>query len=502
MTEELFVREAADISLYEYQERAIQSLRENILAGFKNQILAAPTGSGKTVCASYLIRECFGKAKRAVFVCDRIPLVEQTSATFDRYGIPHGVIQADHWRYQPWQLIQVASAQTLQRRKWPDDLSLIVVDEAHTLNRATLERIARRDCVTIGLTATPFTKGLGKHYDAVVSVTTTNRLIADGFLAPFRVFAASEPDMEGAKVVAGEWTEAEAASRSMPIVGDCVAEYLKHGNGAKFIAFGVNVAHCEEIQRQMMAAGVQCGLYTYQTGDEERASMIEEFRKPDSYLRGLVSVSALAKGFDVEDVEVIIIARPLRNSLAEHIQILGRGLRRDPKNPEKVCTVLDHSGNVERFWQPMQEFFEVGATELDDGKPKPKPENRERKEPEPIKCPKCAHVHKPAPMCSACGHPYPRRSKIEVIAGELREFTGAVGASADEAAQALYSQLVYIAEERGYQKDWAYHRYVERTGQRPTGLRDDPAKPTPQVRNWVRSRMIAFAKGRAKAKAR
>jgi DNA repair protein RadD len=236
MTEDLFAVDSRAITLYPWQAEAVEALRTNIRAGTRNQILAAPTGSGKTVVGSYLIDECLTKGKRAVFVCDRIPLIDQTSRTFDEYGIRHGVIQADHWRYRPWERIQVASSQTLARRKWPDDLALIVVDECHTVHKTVAQRIAERDCITIGLSATPFTKGLGKLYDSVVTVRTLNQLTADGYLAPYRVWAASEPDMSGAKVVAGEWTEKEAESRAMPIIGDIVSEYLKHAAGTKFIA--------------------------------------------------------------------------------------------------------------------------------------------------------------------------------------------------------------------------------------------------------------------------
>lgn len=488
---------AQEIDLYEWQGEAVEALRANIRGGVKNQILAAPTGSGKTVIASYLIDECAKKGKRAVFVCDRIPLIDQTSATFDQYGIPHGVIQADHWRVQPWQKIQIASAQTLARRKWPDDLSLIVVDEAHTIHKTVVQRIKERDCVTIGLTATPFTKGLGKHYDAVVTVRTLNQLTADQYLAPYTIFAASEPDMTGAKVVAGEWTEEEAATRAMPIIGDIVTEYLRHGAGKKFIAFGVNVKHCEEIQKQMMAAGVMCGLYTYQTGDEDRAEMIREFAKRDSYLHGLVSVSALAKGFDNPAVEVVIMARPLRSSLAEHIQILGRGLRRDPMNPEKRCVVLDHAGNCVRFYGPMNDFFENGATELDMGKrkEKKKPTAKER---DPYKCPQCSHVHDPRPMCPACGHEYPRRSMVEHVPGTLSELTG-LPAGTGEDKQSFYSQMIGYAMERGWNPKAADHKYRERFGVWPKGLEKVPATPTSQTRSWIRSRMIAWAKSKKAA---
>jgi DNA repair protein RadD len=483
-----------DISLYPYQLDAVEQLRRNIRDGTRTQILAAPTGSGKTVIASYLIDECHKKGKRAVMVCDRIPLIDQTSTTFDLYGIPHGVIQAQHWRRQPDQRVQVASAQTLARRKWPP-ADLIIVDEAHTIHRNVTDRIAKRDTVVIGLTATPFTRGLGKMYDAVVSVTTTNKLIEDGFLAPYRIFAASEPDMTGAKVVAGEWTDEAAAERAMPIVGDVVSEYLKHCDGLRFIAFGVNTAHCAEMQRRFMEAGVPCALYTYRTSDEERAELVRDFKASDGHLRGLISVSALAKGFDVASVGCIIMARPLRTSLAEHIQIWGRGLRVDPNNPAKVCTILDHAGNVARLWEPTMDFFANGATSLDDGRKRDK-KKAEKKQPEPMKCPKCAAVHAPRPMCVACGYEYPRRNKVHHIDGELHEFGGSV-TTTDR--RDLHAQLLWIARERGYAEGWAARTVKDRTGQWPKGDAPDPMEPSPDVRNYVRSRMIAWAKSKRRA---
>ena len=484
-----------DISLYDFQVESVEALRENIRAGVKNQILSAATGSGKTVIAAYLLHECHQKGRRAIFIADRINLIDQTSATLDLYDVPHGVIQAQHWRFRPWEKIQVASAATLERRSWPADTDLIIVDEAHCIRKQVVNRIDRRDVVTIGLTATPLTKGMGKHYDAVVTVTTTNKLITEKFLAGFRVFAASEPDMVGAKVVAGEWTDDAAAERAMPIIGDCVAEYLKHGENKKFIAFGVNVAHCEEMQRQFLAAGVQCTLYTYRTGDADRTEMVREFRKPDSYIRGLISVAALSKGFDVSDVEVIIMARPLKSSLAEHIQILGRGLRSHPG--KEICTVLDHAGNCVRFWDEMHDFFENGATTLDDGKRREK-KKAEKKPKKPVKCPKCFAVHEPRPSCPSCGYVYPNFSNVIHEAGELHALAGGSAASRNE-KQEIWSQLRHIVQERGYKDGWAAHKFKERFGVWPRGLLDVESPPTQALLNWIRSRQIAYSKATQKA---
>lgn len=481
-----------DIVLYPFQTEAVNALRSNIVAGLKNQILSSATGSGKTIMATHLLRECHQKGRRAIFIADRINLIDQTGATLDQYGVPHGVIQAQHWRWRPWERIQVASAATLERRAWPEDIDLIIVDEAHCVRKQVAQRISKRDCVTIGLTATPFTRGLGKYYDGIVTVVSTNQLIGEGFLSGFRIFAASEPDMTGAKVVAGEWTDEVAAERAMPIIGDCVAEYLKHGEGKKFIAFGVNVAHCEEMQRQFLAAGVQCALYTYRTGDDERTEMVREFRKPDSYIRGLISVAALSKGFDVSDVEVIIMARPLKSSLAEHIQIFGRGLRSHPG--KVVCTILDHAGNCVRFWNAMNDFFENGASSLDDGKRKEKKKAGPR-EKKPIKCPTCSALHPPAPSCPACGFIYPRHSNVVLEAGELVALSGGKTASKDE-KQDIWAQLRHIAVERGYKEGWAKWKYKERFGIWPRGLDDIEKPPTQLLMNWVRSRQIAFSKAK------
>ena len=115
------------IELRPYQLDAIERLRDGIRAGFRNQILCAPTGSGKTIIGAHLINECKNKGKRAIFVCDRLNLVDQTSLRFDEFGIDHGIIQANHWRTRLYEPVQVASAQTLARRQWPD-ADLIIID--------------------------------------------------------------------------------------------------------------------------------------------------------------------------------------------------------------------------------------------------------------------------------------------------------------------------------------------------------------------------------------
>lgn len=493
------------IELWSWQQEAVDELRANMAAGVQNQVLASPTGSGKTVMAAYIMKAASEKKTRCMFVCDRIALIEQTSKVFDHYDIPHGIIQASHWRWRPWLPVQIASAQTLARRDWPEDIGMIVVDECHTVYKSLAERVKRRECFTIGLSATPLTRGLGKIYDEIVTVRTHQQLQDDGYLCPWTAYSTGEPDMEGAKETAGEWTDDAAEERTMPIVGDAVTEYLRHANGQKFIAFGVTVKHCEALARGFADAGVQVGLYTYRTPDVERSDLIEEFAKPNSRLKGLVSVAALSKGFDAPNVSCIIMCRPLKSSLIEHIQVLGRGLRRDPSNPDKVCTVLDHAGNMVRHWENMTEFFENGIQELDKGKIRKKGESKSS-EPVAKRCPECAHIHQAKPSCPNCGHEYPKPAPPPHVPGELTKLTGkkvkkvaeqpGIPGIADdhETKQAVYSQLLQIADERGYKEGWASYNYKEIFGVWPNrSLGKHRGRPSPWLRQWVAEKLRRYA---------
>jgi superfamily II DNA or RNA helicase len=484
------------ITLRDYQAAAIEQIREHIRRGKKNILLCAPTGSGKTLCAAYLVHESKRKGKKSAFVVDMNALVRQTEEVFEAYGIEHGVQQADHERRRPWEPVQICSAQTIAARKWPEDLDLIFIDEAHTVRKVVVERITPRNTITVGLTATPFTKGLGRLYDAMVNVATTNKLIAQGYLSPFKIFAAVEPDMEGVKVVAGEWVDHEASQRALAVVGDVVAEYKQHGEERKFICSACDVAHVEELARQFNAAGIRAVPYTYRVSDEERVVIVREFRKPDSEIRGLITVTAASKGFDVPDIGCVIMARPLRKSLAEHIQFFGRGLRIH-RGKENVI-VLDHSGNSIRFWNEWNDFFETGCLELDDGVKKPKPKKDPEAEERFAKCPQCKHVHLPLPVCPACGFAYPPKRSVAHLRGTLTELIAA--GNRRTLTHALWPQICGEARRRKpdvvLAEKWALAKYKSITGTWPlTKFSKTPSAPlSMEAANRIRQSDIAYAK--------
>lgn len=500
------------IQLRPYQEESVEALREGIRRGVRKQVLMAPAGSGKTEIAAYMTKAANSLGKRVGFIVDRVVLCDQTSQRFDRYGIDHGVMQAGHWRWRPYERVQVCSAQTLEKRGFPGALDLLFVDEAHCLRKQTSAIIQRTDAVVIGLTATPFSKGMSKLYQGIVNVTTTNRLIDAEFLVPVKAYAAKAADMTGAKVVAGEWAESEIEQRGTEIIGDIVAEWQdktqKHfGGPVKTIVFSATVAHGEEICRQFQAAGFNFVQITYRSGsDEERREIIEEFKKPDSLIHGLVSCEIFTKGFDVPDILCGISARPYRKSLSSHIQQLGRVQR--PAPGKTFGLWLDHAGNYLRFKADTDEIFENGMQSLDDGeldkKARPEPDKKDK---EATTC-SCGYVLAAyMDRCPGCGKERIRHSMVETLPGHMVE----IGADAGlpeylRDKEAVWNQLCAYAQR--YKGDdferarrFCAAKWMSWYGHFPRQRYEPPVMPveiTHELFNRIKSDNIRWAKSQQK----
>lgn len=456
---DMFSSPARELMLRDYQLGALDSARENIRAGKRRQILCAPTGAGKTIIALGLMQKAELAGSRSAFITDRSALIDQTSQAMDLYGIDHGVMQATHWRCRPAALVQLVSAQTLGRRLGKGgyvdyhlrDLRFVLIDECHTLYQSTLDWLAAlpERVSIIGLTATPFTKGLGKHFSAVVNVATTDGLIATGNLTKPIMYAAVEADISGVAVKStGEWDDKGLEQEGVKIVGDIVVEYTKRtlehfGGPVKTIAFSSTVAHGEEICRAFSQVGLNFQNISYRDDEDERRAKIMEFRKPDSAIMGLVSCDALAKGFDVPDVKVCILCRPLRKSLTTHIQQIGRVMR--PAEGKEKALVICHTGNALRFLADTVDFWANGVNELDEGAEKDKAarsiSEKERKE---LTCAGCNAVLTPGvPCCPACGKERPPRpSDVRIVNG-------------------VTQQIDLSAEQSGRKFDYANHAILK-----------------------------------------
>ncbi len=470
-----------------FQSSAREKLRSGFAAGHRCQMVMSPTGSGKTILAMFLIQESLMRNKRVIFVADRRTLINQTSEVADSLGlISHGVMMASHWRYNVHLPFQIASAQTLARRDWPD-ADLIIIDEAHTQLKAWTEHIQTCRAAVIGLSATPFSNGLGKLFTNLVNATTMRELTESGVLVPMRVLSCTKINMKGAATAGGEWTDKAAEERGMDIVGDVVHEWIKHGEGRKTIVFGSTIAHCEWMVREFNNAGVMAVAFTSETTDSERKEILDDFKRIDSTLRVLVSVEALAKGFDQKDVSCVCDVRPLRKSLSTAIQMWGRGLRASPETGKTDLLLLDFSGNIVRFSEDYETIYHDGLDALDMGEKLDKTIRKDDDEEAegPIKCPQCSFM----PFrrrCVSCGHEIIRPNLIEHEAGEMVEFK--VGKATIGDKLAVWEQAVTLCRGQGKPetaKGRASHLYKSITGSFPRNLPEFDVVPNVPISRAV-----------------
>ena len=478
-----------------HQSQAIEMLRQSLGSGKRRPVLQAPTGFGKTLVAAAMIEGALAKQKRVIITVPALSLVDQTvEALWDDGVRDVGVIQGTHAMTDWSRPVQVASVQTLQRRPIPQ-ADVVLIDECHRwfdFYARWMMDPAWQGRPFIGLSATPWTRGLGRYFDDLVIAATTQDLIAGEYLSPFRVFAPSHPDLAGVRTVAGDYHEGDLSSvmNDNPLVADVVDTWLRRAQNRSTFCFAVDRAHAKHLQQKFAEAGVSTGYIDANTPIKERGETKRKFHNGD--IRVVCNVGCLTMGIDW-DVRCIVLARPTKSEIL-FVQIIGRGLRL--AEGKEDCLILDHSDTHLRLGFVTDIHHEV----LDDGRARAKPKASDRIR-LPKECPQCAFLKPPRMSeCPACGFKTQAISNIEVSDGELIEVTrrtkcGDV-ASKDEKAT-FYAQLRGYAQTRGYSSGWAAHKFREKFDDWPNGFKDVPAmEPTPKVLSWIKSRQIAWAKSK------
>lgn len=479
-----------------HQTRAVAMLRQSLRNGASRPILAIATGGGKTFIAAMIIASAREKNPNAriMFVVDAISLVDQTVEAFYNEGLYDiGVIQADHPLTNWAKPILIASVQTLQRRGMPAGLTLVIVDEAHCQNEWLKSIMASgewADVPFIGLSATPWSKGLGHVYDDLLIPVRMQELIDRGLLSPFKVFAASHPDLASVKTVAGDYHEGQLADvmSDGELVADIVSTWRRLGQGRPTVAFCVDRAHAKKVQTRFVDAGIPWGYIDAYTDRTERRRIREQLDRGE--IKGVASVGCLTKGVDWA-LGCIILARPTKSEML-FVQMVGRGLRVNEGIPD--CIILDHADNTLRLGFPT-DIHHAELCKAVKGERKV----QERKQALPKECPSCTFLKPPKiHECPSCGFKPERRSDIEEQDGELVEITRARTKADKAEKQRWHAQLRGIAADRGYSRGWVANTYRKRFGVWPRGIDElRITRPEPDVLSYVKATLIRYAKRKA-----
>ena len=487
-----------DFVNWQHQTDAIEKLREARRRGKTRIVLQCPPGGGKTEIAIEVTKSARDKGRHVCFTVPLLTLVNQTVARFEKRGLPSediGVLQAKHERTNEIAPIQVISVQTLKNRAFPL-ADVVFVDEAHIQHARIREWMEACPEITfVGLSATPWAKGMAEYWQELVVVETIEGLIEKKVLCPFRTFAPPQRadvsnvpiDSKTSDYQTGALSDVMVEQR---LVADVVQTWLEKANGRPTFCFCVDRAHAAKVTNQFLSVGVRAEYVDAFTDQDDRAEYLERLRTGE--VQVVVSIGTLTTGVDVPWVSCISFVRPTRSEML-FVQAICRGLRSYEGKDD--CLILDHSMTTSRMGLVSQ----VGFSELRDGKKaKREPVSRETAAKLPRECVEC-HFMIPAATrrCPECGFMAQTPSMIEPEDGELVE----VGATVKERTQRklntdmtweeksnFIGELKQYAEERGYKPGWAAMKYKGRFGVWPNDPRvkyAQPRRPSNETMAWI-----------------
>jgi superfamily II DNA or RNA helicase len=494
------------IELRPYQTEVIAKAAQS-----KRPLLCLPTGSGKTVIASEIIR--LAENKHVVFLAHRRELIHQTRDKLAEFDVAAGVLLAQHPTDHTLP-VQVASVQTLWSRcfRQTQDLppaNIVFVDEAHHVRARTYQQIlaAYPDAQVIGMTATPCRRdgrGLGNVFDELIEGPSVEELIKLGFLVGTKVYAPSKPNLKGVRTKGGDYVESQLDQRmnTDKLVGDIVSRWLRLGERRKTVCFATTIAHSIHLKDEFVKLGVKAAHLDGDTPKDERDEILQ--RLSSGELELVSNCMVLTEGWDQPDVSCCILARPTKSTML-YRQMVGRVLR--PFAAKDHALILDHAGAV--FQHGFVEDPVEWSLDEDRKAETPAQETRQLKPSDRlIECVQCQAIRTAGEPCRHCGY-FPRRHGYyhDVQDGHLEELDRN-GSSRPQIytpreRQEFYLGLVRLAHERGNKPGAAAYRYRDKFNEwPPRHWQDMPSmQPTPEVQAWDRHCRIRYAKSMQKAKA-
>lgn len=412
------------MNLRPYQQRSLDDLHQwwsTHPGADQVPICCLPTASGKSVVIAELARLLFDTYPeahpRTVVLVPSKELAEQNAEKL-RARLPKhlsvGYYSASLGRKVPDADVIVATIGSIYKDALLlGNIMCVVIDECHLVNpdgaeagryRKFLNDLAKVcDFRVVGYTATPFrgngvwlTEGDDPLFTGMACSIKIQELLDLGFLSslvrPVDVIT-TRIATDDIKTTSGDFNLhdlEERVEQYLPAVVDEACTLAAERK--KWIAFCATVANAQHMVDLMRAKGITTELVTGDTPKTERQQHIKDYRA--GRVRCLVTVLALAVGFDVPDVDCIIWARPTKSPVL-YVQGAGRGMRiADGKTD---CLWLDFSDTTER----------MGPVDTIRGRTKRKSSDSEGVA--PVKtCGECGEVVAAGVrVCPCCGHEFP-----------------------------------------------------------------------------------------------
>lgn len=418
------------LRLRDYQPEAVQSVYDAIIAGFKAPIIAMPTGTGKSFTLAHgIYRTCSEYPQTRHMVLAHVKeLVEQDYNAIRKLWpfAPVGIYSAGLNERDTMQPIIVGGSASVrncvEKFGYRD---FLWIDEAHMLSptaETTYQKIIAKlrevnpGLIVVGLTATPYRRGIGcltngGIFDTVAIDLTTaecwKRFIAEGFLCPiYPKRTSAQIDVSSVSIVNGDYADGQlqAASDKLELnesIAREIALAAREGERRATLVFCSGIDHAEHMAECLREEGMRARAVHSRMPSSERDAILAAFKS--GLLHAVTNNGVLTTGFDHPPIDLIGMARATV-SVGLWVQMLGRGTR--PAPGKRDCVVLDFAGNRPRLGPIDAPYV-------------PDPKKKEKTGELPVKvCDNCGcYAHISARVCEACGEPFPIQTKLKREAG-------------------------------------------------------------------------------------
>ncbi len=358
-------------SLYDYQTRDLDAIFERIneKPDDYNLLYQLPTGGGKTVIFSEIVRRYIEqKNKKVVILTHRIELCKQTSKMLDGFNVKNKIINSKvkELTDQKDFMCFVAMVETLNNRIQDDqlqldDIGLVIIDEAHYNSFRKLFKYFEH-CFMLGVTATPLSSNfklpMKDNYRELLVGDSISALVEKGYLSQ-AVTHTYDVGLSSLTIgMNGDYTvkSSEKLYTNVTMQDKLLQSYNDVCFGKKTLIFNNGIRTSIEVEETFKRAGLEIRHLDNTNTKEERKAILRWFKnKPDAIL---TSVSILTTGFDEPSVECIILNRATK-SLTLYYQMIGRGSRVYKDRNE--FQVIDLGNNVARFglWNEPVDWQQV-----------------------------------------------------------------------------------------------------------------------------------------------
>lgn len=354
-------------TLRPYQATAIERTFAEWGAGLRRLALVLPTGAGKTVVFSEVIREFRARTGLPVLVlAHREELLAQAKEKINIWApdLRVGIVKAS--QNQITAPVIVASQQTLIRESRVARLpkfGLVIVDECHrSMGTSYLKLLERLGCLepdgplVLGVTATFAREDAKKLTDLYQSVPFAldimDLIMADPpyLTAPrFKRVLIEGLDLSGIPMsrlqggkdlAAGELGEAMDRAGAPGVVA---AAYRRHAADRSGIVFTPTVDSAEHVAVELLNVGISAAMLCGTTPAVERKRVMAEYNA--GKIQVVCNAALLGEGVDAPITSCVVIARPTMSKTLFR-QMVGRGLRLFPGKSD--CLVLDVVGATGR----------------------------------------------------------------------------------------------------------------------------------------------------------